>query len=214
MKRVAGVVLAVVLVCGVLGVRAGAAAGGRETPPPGWAEACSHDNVSEHNKHCEPSAAAGPTATPPSRPAPANGSGPTMAERAADCGADRDHDGNPWPDGCDLADGDADGVPNQFDNCVSRPNNDQRDVDGDGIGDRCDAYPDDSDHDGVADGRDNCASDPNGAQSDGDGDGIGDACDSDQGNNGRPDSVDAAYADVYDTAIAATDAVVGLIPTP
>ena len=45
------------------------------------------------------------------------------------------------------ADGDADGVPDATDNCVSTPNADQADTDGDGVGDVCDP---DQDGDGVS----------------------------------------------------------------
>jgi len=77
---------------------------------------------------------------------------------------------------------------NPADNCPGVPNPDQRDTDGDGIGDACD----------------NCAAVPNPDQRDTDGDGIGDACDScpyggdpgvDQNGNGVPDCADPAVFD-------------------
>lgn len=73
-----------------------------------------------------------------------------------------------------LPDSDGDGVPDANDNCVSTPNPDQLDTDGDGAGNACDA---DDDNDGVADGVDNCPLVPNPNQADFDLDGIGDTCD-------------------------------------
>jgi uncharacterized protein (TIGR03382 family) len=73
-----------------------------------------------------------------------------------------------------AADFDADGVPDATDNCDSVKNADQRDTNGDGVGDACSA---DDDGDGVADEDDNCPLVKNADQADGDGDGLGDACD-------------------------------------
>ena len=68
-------------------------------------------------------------------------------------------------------DSDLDGVVDGVDNCaISNP--DQRDGDGDGIGDACQ----DRDLDDVRDTWDNCVDQPNTDQADEDGDGIGDAC--------------------------------------
>lgn len=73
-----------------------------------------------------------------------------------------------------LPDSDGDGVPDVNDNCVSTPNADQLDTDGDGAGNACDA---DDDNDGHADGADNCPLVSNPDQADFDLDGIGDSCD-------------------------------------
>ena len=58
---------------------------------------------------------------------------------------------------------------------------DQRDIDGDGDGDLCDACPnddpDDSDGDGICDSDDVCPMMSNAGQEDADGDGLGDVCD-------------------------------------
>ena len=72
-------------------------------------------------------------------------------------------------------DGDDDGVADSNDNCVTTPNGDQIDSDGDGAGNACD---DDDDNDGLTDLLDNCPLVPNTPdQADSDGDLIGDACD-------------------------------------
>ncbi|NPV57945.1 MAG: hypothetical protein HPY76_14920, partial [Anaerolineae bacterium] len=76
-------------------------------------------------------------------------------------------------------------------------NPDQSDVDGDGIGDACDAMPNDGDNDGTDDGGDNCPATANADQSDVDGDGIGDACDAmpnDGDNDGIGDARDNCRA--------------------
>ena len=78
-----------------------------------------------------------------------------------------------------VADSDADGVADKSDNCMNTPNADQKDSNGNGIGDACESTPPptDSDSDGIPDSRDNCAGTYNPDQKDSDGDGIGDACD-------------------------------------
>ncbi|HVF60373.1 MAG TPA: lamin tail domain-containing protein [Thermoanaerobaculia bacterium] len=60
-----------------------------------------------------------------------------------------------------MSDFDADGDPDDADNCPTTPNPDQADADGDGVGDACD----------------NCPMTPNPDQADADGDGLADACD-------------------------------------
>jgi predicted extracellular nuclease len=60
-----------------------------------------------------------------------------------------------------MSDFDADGHPDDADNCPTTPNPDQADGDGDGVGDACD----------------NCPTTPNADQADEDADGVGDACD-------------------------------------
>ncbi len=61
----------------------------------------------------------------------------------------------------------------------------QKDIDGDGLGDLCD---NDQDNDGVPDTGDNCPTAANPLQQDNDVDGLGDACDPDDDNDGVADS--------------------------
>jgi Thrombospondin type 3 repeat len=73
-------------------------------------------------------------------------------------------------------DEDDDGLFDVNDNCLSVPNPDQIDTDGDAVGDACD---NDNDGDGILNELDNCRVTVNDDQTDSDGDGYGDACDSD-----------------------------------
>ena len=76
---------------------------------------------------------------------------------------------------------------NGGDNCPDTANVGQADVDGDGMGDVCDA---DRDGDEVPDETDNCPGTGNPEQTDADGDGQGDACDTDRDGDTVPDEAD------------------------
>jgi hypothetical protein len=96
-----------------------------------------------------------------------------------------------------FVDSDADGVPDELDNCPDDANADQSDDDGDGVGDVCDNCPADAnpgqaddDGDGVGNACDNCRDVANPNQADADGDGVGDVCDNCPA-DANPDQADA-----------------------
>jgi MYXO-CTERM domain-containing protein len=82
---------------------------------------------------------------------------------------------DPNAPGAGQTDEDGDGVPDAIDNCPGHYNPDQGDVNGNGLGDACDA---DSDGDGIPNALDNCPLTANADQKDADHDGKGDVCDS------------------------------------
>jgi hypothetical protein len=109
---------------------------------------------------------------------------------AADIAGNPDRDADGIPDAVDpCVDTDGDGFADYLthastcplDNCPDTPNAGQGDMDGDGIGNACDACPSDPgpdlDGDGVCSGVDVCPAFADPEQLDADQDGIGDACD-------------------------------------
>ena len=92
------------------------------------------------------------------------------------------------PTGRDL---DGDGIVDASDNCITVPNADQQDQNGNGAGDACD-----SDADGVQAPFDNCGGIANPDQADRDNDGRGDACDACPDDAGNDIDGDGACANV------------------
>jgi hypothetical protein len=100
-------------------------------------------------------------------------------------GIDNDNDGELDENVCIISslDGDGDEIPNGSDNCPFASNPDQKDTDGDGVGDACPELgppvqiDTDTDGDGLLGSADNCPSYHNPVQTDTDGDGEGDVCD-------------------------------------
>ncbi len=130
-------------------------------------------------------------------------------------------------------DPDRDTVASCIDNCPMNANPDQRDADGDGLGDMCDGCPDDpnktaaglcgcgapdvdSDDDGVLDCADNCPNDPTTNRADRDDDGVGDACDGcpDDPNKTAPGICGCGRADRDDDNDGVTDCRDGCLNTP
>jgi hypothetical protein len=95
-----------------------------------------------------------------------------------------------------CTDPDDDGICDDIDNCPDVANGDQADSDSDGLGNLCDACPNDPDNDAdndeICGDIDNCPAIANPGQLDSDGDGIGDACDEcpDADGDGVCDAVD------------------------
>ena len=98
--------------------------------------------------------------------------------------------------------------PQTYDNCPDTQNANQTDTDSDGLGDACDACPNDSandaDGDGVCGDVDNCPAISNESQTNSDGDTHGDACDncSNVTNENQLNSDDDGYGDACDNCAA------------
>jgi hypothetical protein len=88
-----------------------------------------------------------------------------------------------------AGDDDDDALPDAVDNCRFFKNPDQKDADGNGVGDVCEAALD-RDRDGVPDTADNCVDLTNSLQEDADQDGVGDACEPDSDGDGVIDDKD------------------------
>ncbi|MFA6032910.1 MAG: thrombospondin type 3 repeat-containing protein [Myxococcota bacterium] len=86
-----------------------------------------------------------------------------------------------------FLDRDSDGVADDVDNCPDVPNPDQKDTDGNKVGDAC---SDDLDGDSIKNTQDNCPTVANNDQADMDKDGKGDACDDDADGDGISDNAD------------------------
>ncbi len=86
-----------------------------------------------------------------------------------------------------LPDDDGDGIVTLLDNCPTVANPDQRDSDGNRIGDACG----DGDNDTINDTLDNCPAVANTDQLDTNANGLGDACDSDDDSDSVADETDA-----------------------
>jgi uncharacterized protein (TIGR03382 family) len=97
-----------------------------------------------------------------------------------------------------VIDSDGDTVVDLRDNCPELSNLDQKDTDGDGEGDKCDAtsgVTDDKDKDGVKDVVDNCPNNHNPEQVDTDNDQLGDVCDANDDGDPVPDIGDCKPLD-------------------
>ena len=110
-----------------------------------------------------------------------------ITEQTEQCDDGNGDSGDGCSASCTLEDNDWDGIYDPGDNCPAHANPSQADLDGDGIGDVCDA---DTDGDAVPDAGDNCPDVSNTGQYDNEGDGLGDACDFDDDNDGVGDDVD------------------------
>ncbi|MBS9784251.1 thrombospondin type 3 repeat-containing protein, partial [Candidatus Gracilibacteria bacterium] len=160
-----------------------------DTDSDGKGDACDSDDDGDgYSDEVEKKAGTDPL-DPESKPADLDGDGKPDSDDEDIDGDGHNNDEDAFPtDKNEWEDADGDGIGDNADNCKNVANSDQVDTDGDGMGNLCDS---DLDGDGVDNADDAFPNDPN-EWLDTDGDGIGNNADEDDDGDGFSDEVETA----------------------